>query len=117
MEAGPTYTGILYEERGKRGIMATRGEKVVWDKDCKKQVVGSLGNPDEIKAAIKPREWNDYTIIARGNHLQQWINGVQTIDVTDDCEAQRAMQGILALQLHAGPPMTVNFQNIRLKKL
>lgn len=116
MEAGPTYTGILYEER-QRTLMAARGEKVVWDKDCNKQVVGSLGKSEEIQAAIKPREWNDYTIIAKGNHLQQWINGAQTIDVVDDCEAQRAMSGVIALQLHAGPPMTVQFQNIRLKKL
>jgi len=116
MEAGPTYTGILYEER-MRGIMAGRGEKVVWDKDCKKQVVGSLAKSEEIQAAIKQRDWNDYVIIADGNHLQQWINGKQTIDVVDDCESQRAMSGILALQLHAGPPMMVQFKDIRIKKL
>jgi hypothetical protein len=117
MEAGPTYTGILYEERMTRGIMALRGEKVVWDKDGKKQVVGSLGDAAEIGAAIKKGDWNDYVIIAKGNHLQQFINGKQTVDVTDDCEAKRAMSGVLALQLHAGPPMTAQFKNIRLKKL
>jgi hypothetical protein len=116
MEAGPTYTGILYEER-IRGIMAARGEKVVWDKDGKKQVVGSLGDPAEIGAAIKKGDWNEYVIIAKGNHVQQFINGHQTIDVLDECEAKRAMSGVLALQLHAGPPMTVQFKNIRLKKL
>ncbi len=116
MEAGANYTGILYEER-MRGILAERGQKVVLDKDCKKQVVGSVGSSQEIQAAIKQREWNEYVIIAKGNHLQQWINGKQTIDVVDDCEAQRAMSGILALQLHAGAPMTAEFQNIRLKKL
>jgi len=116
MEAGATYTGILYEERF-RGIMATRGEKVVWDKDCKKQVVGSVGNADEIEASLKKGDWNDYVIIAQGNHLQQFINGKQTVDVTDDCEAKRAMSGILALQLHAGSPMMAQFKNIRIKKL
>ncbi len=117
MEAGPTYTGILYEERMTRGIMAARGEKVVWDKDGKKQVVGSTGDPAEIGAAIKRGDWNDYVIIAKGNHLQQFINGKQTVDVTDDCEAKRASSGVLALQLHAGPPMTAQFKNIRLKRL
>ena len=116
MEAGPTYTGILYEER-IRGIMAARGEKVVWDKDGKKQVVGSLGDAAEIGAAIKKGDWNDYVIIAKGNHVQQFINGHQTIDVTDECEAKRAMSGVLALQLHAGPPMMAQFKNIRIKKL
>jgi uncharacterized protein (TIGR03067 family) len=115
MEAGTTYTGILYEERMTRQIMAARGEKVVWDKDCKKQVTGSLGNSDEIQASIKKGDWNDYTIIAKGNHLQHFVNGRQTVDVTDDCESKRALEGVLALQLHAGQPMTVQFRNIRLK--
>jgi hypothetical protein len=116
MEAGPTYTGILYEERF-RGIMAQLGEKVVWDKDNKKQVVGSVGDAAAIEASIKKGDWNDYVIIAKGNHLQQFVNGHQTIDVTDECEAKRAMSGILALQLHAGPPMMAQFRNIRIKKL
>jgi hypothetical protein len=116
MEAGPTYTGILYEERF-RGIMAGRGEKVVWDKDGKKQVVGSVGDAAAIEASIKKGDWNDYVIIAQGNHLQQFVNGKQTIDVVDDDQAKRAMTGVLALQLHAGPPMMAQFKDIRLKKL
>ncbi len=116
MEAGPNYTGILYEERMKRGIMATRGEKVVWNKDCKKEVVGTLGTPEGYKTIIKQGEWNDYVIIAKGNHLQQLINGKPTVDVTDECDAQLAMSGVLALQLHAGPPMMAQFKNIRLKQ-
>ena len=116
MEAGSTYTGILYEERMTRGIMATRGEKVVWDKDCKKQVTGSLGKSEEIQATIKKEDWNDYVIIAKGNHLQHFVNGKQTVDVTDECEAKFAKSGVLALQLHAGQPMTVEFKNIRIKQ-
>ena len=116
MEAGPNYTGILYEEKF-RGIMALRGEKVVWDKDCKKQVVGSVGQAADIEASVKKGDWNDYVIIARGNHLQQFVNGKQTVDVTDDCEAKRALTGILALQLHAGAPMMAQFKDIRLKRL
>jgi uncharacterized protein (TIGR03067 family) len=117
MEAGPNYTGILYEERKKRAIMAQRGEIVVWDKECKKQVVGSLGKAEDIEASLKKGDWNDYMIIAQGNHLRQWVNGKPTIDVTDDCEAQRAMTGILALQLHVGGAMTAQFKNIRIKTL
>jgi len=116
MEAGATYTGILYEERF-RGIMAERGEKVVWDKEGKKQVVGSVGDAAAIEASIKKGEWNDYVVIAQGNHLQQFVNGKQTIDVVDEDAAKRAMTGVLALQLHAGPPMMAQFKDIRLKKL
>jgi hypothetical protein len=116
MEAGPTFSGILYEER-MRGILAQRGEKVVLGKDGKKQVVGSVGNAAEIGAAIKKGDWNDYVIIAKGNHLQQFINGKQTVDVVDEDETKAAASGVLALQLHAGPPMMAQFKNIRLKKL
>jgi uncharacterized protein (TIGR03067 family) len=98
-----------------RGIMAARGEKVLWDKDCKKQVTGSLGKSEEIQAAIKKEDWNDYVIIAQGNHLQHFVNGKQTVDVTDDCETKAVKAGVLALQLHAGQPMTVEFKNLRMK--
>jgi 3-keto-disaccharide hydrolase len=116
MEAGPNYTGILYEER-LRGIMALRGEKVVWTKEDKKEVVGSVGKAADIEASLKKGDWNDYVIIAKGNHLQQFVNGKQTIDVTDECEAKRAMSGLIALQLHAGAPMMAQFKNIRIKLL
>ncbi len=116
-EFGKTYSGILYEERMTRGIMAARGEKVVWDNDCKKQVTGSVGKSEEIQAGIKSGDWNDYVVIAQGNHLQHFINGKQTVDVTDECESKRSMSGVLALQLHAGEPMTVQFRNLRVKTL
>jgi uncharacterized protein (TIGR03067 family) len=115
MEAGPTYTGILYEERMSRGIMAARGEKVTWDKDCNKQVTGTVGDAAAIQASIKKGEWNRYRIVAKGNHLQHFVNGMQTVDVTDDCESKRSMTGVLALQLHVGQPMLAQFKDIRLK--
>ena len=49
--------------------------------------------------------------------LQQFINGKQTVDVTDEDEAKHALSGVLALQLHAGSPMKAQFKNIRIKKL
>lgn len=119
-EAGKTYSGILYDEAGVAGgrqIMAQRGEKVVWNSDCQKEVTGSLGKSEDIQAKIKSEDWNDYVIVANGNRLQHFINGVQTVDVTDNCEAKRLRSGVLALQIHAGPPMTVQFKNIRIKEL
>jgi type 1 glutamine amidotransferase len=44
------------------------------------------------------------------------MNGQMMCDFTDNDPAKRAMSGILALQLHAGEPMTVRFKNIRLKR-
>ena len=117
-EAGKTYSGILYEERG-RGILAKRGEKtkITTDADGKKpkvEVVGSVGDSNDIQASIKNEDWNEYKVIAKGNHLQHFINGKQTVDVTDE-HAGAVKEGILALQIHAGPAMTVQFKDLVLK--
>src|SRR5438093_11983768 len=100
-EAGKTYSGILYEEQG-RGILAQRGQMTWIQPDGKIRVVGSLGKSEEIQAQIKKEDWNDYVVIARGNHLTHVINGRVTADVTDDQETKAAKSGILALQLHQG---------------
>lgn len=118
-EAGKTYSGILYEERG-RGILAQRGQKtVIKDEDgkTKVEVTGSLGDTKEIQSKIKNEDWNDYVVIAKGNHLQHFINGMQTVDVTDEQPAKAAKSGVLALQIHVGPPMVVQFKNVRIKNL
>ena len=117
-EVGKTYSGILYEEKG-RGILAQRGQKVTITEGEKPNkpkitVTGEVGNPAEIQAAIKPAEWNEYVIIAKGGHLQHFINGKQTVDVTDET-AVGAKTGLIALQLHAGKPMTVQFKDLVLK--
>lgn len=117
MEAGLNYTGILYEEGMTRGIMAVRGEEVTWTAECKKQVTGKTTSPAETEAGIKKRDWNEYVIIARGNRLQHFVNGRKTVDVTDDCSEKRSMNGLFALQLHVGQPMTASFKDIRIKKL
>jgi uncharacterized protein (TIGR03067 family) len=119
MEAGKTYSGILYEER-MDGILAERGQKTVVktvDGKTKVEITGSVGDSKEIQSHIKENDWNDYVVIAKGNHLQHFINGVQTVDVTDERVGKGAKEGVLALQLHAGEPMTVQFKNIRIKDL
>jgi hypothetical protein len=117
MEAGTNYTGILYEERMSRGIMARQGEQVVWGPDCAKHVVGTVGPGTGLQAVIKSNDWNQYTIIAKGNRLQHFINGRPAVEVVDECESKRAFKGVLALQLHAGPPMMAQFREIRIKDL
>jgi uncharacterized protein (TIGR03067 family) len=119
-EVGPTYSGILYEEGG-RGILCERGQKVVVKEGeggkPKIEVVGSVGDTRDIQAAIRTNGWNDYVVIVKGNHIQEFINGKQTVDVTDEQSSKAAKSGILALQLHAGDPMKVQFKDIRIKPL
>jgi hypothetical protein len=118
-EVGTTYSGILYEEGG-RGILCERGRKVVIKDDNGKtqiETVGKLGESKEIQAAINVNGWNDYVVIAKGNHLQHFINGKQTADIVDEQEAKAAKSGILAFQIHGGPPMKIQFKNVRIKSL
>ncbi len=120
-ETGKKFSGILYEEKG-RGILALRGQKVVIRDGAdpkapmkpKIEVVGEVGKSDEIQAAIHPGDWNEYVIIAKGNHLQHFINGKLTVDVTDEGSVA-AKTGTIGLQLHKGAPMTVQFKDMVLK--
>jgi len=112
--SGP-YSGILYDELG-RGILAKRGEKVVVGDDHKPQVVETFSKEAELAAAIKADQWNQYEIIARGYHFQHKLNGRLMVDVTDNDTGRRQASGLIALQLHVGPPMRVQFRNIRLKE-
>jgi len=117
-EAGDRYSGICYGE-AFRGILADRGEKVMLSRkegQYHKQVTGSVGDSDAIGKKVKKEDWNTYHITAHDYHFVQRINGTTTCELTDnDAEAHRA-KGLLALQLHTGPPMKVQFRNIRLKK-
>jgi len=108
--------GLFYDEGG-RAHLARAGENVLIDAKGKKQVVGSVGDAKEIQTGYKEKDWNELVVIGRGNHLTQTINGVVCSELTDEHEEGRALSGVLALQIHAGPPMLVEFKDIRLKKL
>jgi putative membrane-bound dehydrogenase-like protein len=119
-EAGDTFSGINYGERF-RGILANRGQEteVVRTAEGKVEVkvLKKLAESNELQKAIKPNDWNSYRIVAKGYKFTHQING-QTMSVcTDSDTKERRATGILALQLHAGPPMKVQFKNLRLKKL
>jgi len=118
-ETGTTYSGILYEEKA-RGILAQRGQQVTITSSADPAkptitVTGETGKSADIQAAIKQGDWNDYKIIAKGGHLQHYINGKLAVDVKDDTK-EGAKAGVLGLQLHAGPPMTVQFKNLAMKR-
>ena len=128
IDGANTYTGQNYEERA-RSIMAFRGQKVtlppvtdsinklVKDNVWSVAVINdSLGNADSLKAKINAG-WNTCRIVAKGNHLQHYINDVLMCDVTDNDTTNRKETGLIGLQLHAGHIMKVSFRNIRLKEL
>ena len=116
IDSSPKYTGMLYEER-LRGIVAARGRIVHITADGEVNVVGSLGDPDVLQQRfVKSGDWNDYRIVARGRTMQHYVNGRLMSEVTDDSEKFRP-DGIVALQIHQGPPMTLRFRDVRVKAL
>jgi len=112
-DAADMWTGALHEERGRR-ILAPRGQKVVIDENGKRQA-NRLGDPEELLKHLKLGDWNDYHIIARGDEITLKVNGVVMSQAIDKEKGKAARNGIIALQLHRGPPMKVQFKNIRLK--
>jgi len=115
-EAGDRYSGICYGE-GFRGILSDRGFKTTLtvENGKLKKKAEKFGDSKEIGKAVKKREWNKYRITAKGYHFTHYINDVKTTELIDNDEKTRRADGLLALQLHAGPPMKVSFRNIVLK--
>lgn len=128
------YTGQNYEER-KRATLAYRGEKVIissqenpdapgslranvkqnsWQS---RVVVSKLGESDSLKNNIKFEDWNELHLIIAGNRMQHYVNSILMSDVQDDDAVNRKMSGKLGMQVHVGPPMKVEYKNIRLKNL
>ena len=96
--------------------MTERGRKVEIGADGGKSFT-ELGDKDELLKKIDLNGWNEYTIIAKGNHLNHIINGTVMSEVIDNQSSKSQATGILALQLHQGPPMVIQFKDIRLKDL
>jgi len=128
MENGDQWFGCLFEHT--RGGITMRGEKVVIDKDGKKTVspvavpeqvqklvTGNLSLSAALLRQVKMGEWNSYTITARGPDITLKINDIVMCQVTDQQAGLAAKDGIIALQMHPGPPMKVQFKNIRIKLL
>lgn len=113
----PDVAGFIYDEGGKRGRICLVGEKAVWEQDGKKNVTGTLIDGPGFQKLFKLDDWNDVVIVARGNHIQHYLNNRLILDFADNDPALSLREGILALQLHAGKPMWVEFKNIRIKDL
>lgn len=111
----PSVAGFIYGEGIGRGRICLVGEKAVWT-DKGKKITGKLIDQEGFKELFKLNEWNDVIIRAKGRHIQHYLNGKLILDFTDH-EDKALLEGILALQLHAGKPMWAEFKNIRIKDL
>ena len=109
------YTGQNYEERG-RGFLAMRGQKVTLEANQKPIITDSIGNSDSLKTHIRNNDWNEIYIVAKGNDMKHYINGILMSETIDNDSVNRKFDGILALQVHVLPAMKVEFRSIRYKK-
>ena len=114
-DASGRWTGVVMEYL-LRNELAERGQKVVIDENGTKQVVGSLGDPAKLLETVDPEQWNDYAVTAKGGRVVLKINGVAMCEL-DDRDPRRLPHGWLALQVHVGPPMRVQFKDVFLRRL
>ncbi|MAD80423.1 MAG: hypothetical protein CMJ50_06215 [Planctomycetaceae bacterium] len=111
-------TAVLEEmKNGRGGHLASIGQKVHLLEGDEREIIGKTGDADEINAGLKRAWWNSVVIRVEGNHLQHWLNGYLAVDVIDDDRAKAAKRGLLAFQLHSGPPMKIELKDLFLRHL
>ncbi len=126
------YTGQNYEERA-RTTLAYRGEEVLINSSdnpsgslgdyirnnawTERTVKGSLGDAETLGIFIKIEDWNEIHLIVNGNRMRHYVNGVLMSDVIDNDSINYRRSGLLGVQVHVGPPMKVQYKNLRLKHL
>ena len=117
-DAGRGYDGTIYDEAGVaggRGTMSNRGEKTVWDAQTKRHAK-RFADGGALQKFIKAGDWNDAVLVADGNHVTYKINGHLMTDLTDN-SPKALTKGVLALQLHAGFVMQIEFKGLEIKEL
>ncbi|HXE53191.1 MAG TPA: DUF1080 domain-containing protein [Tepidisphaeraceae bacterium] len=119
MDGKRGYDGTIYDEAGVAGgrnTMSNRGEKTVWTAENKRETQPLPESNQELKNFIKHNDWNDVVLVADGPHITYTINGHLMTDLTDN--SPKALHtGLLALQLHQGFVMTIQFKDIKIKEL
>ena len=112
LDTAGAYTGCLYQH--VRGLVAERGQEVQIDPAGKK-TIKSFGSSAELLKAVKPGQWNEYRVVAKGPRISLWINDVRMCEVEDHEKEFALPKGIIALQMHQGPPMKVEFKDLRIR--
>lgn len=127
------FTGQNYEEK-KRTTLAYMGETVtipqmpdsIPKSNIRKNVnrnswqtrtITETKAKSELKKNIKTNDWNTVHLIIKDNTMQHYINGVLFSEVIDLDEINRSLKGYIGVQVHVGPPMKIEYKNIRLKHL
>jgi len=93
-----------------------RSERVLFAQGGERKITGSTGDSKELLALAPAGEWNRYRITTRGSQVELSINDTLMCTLTDD-DPRRTPEGLFCMQLHAGPPMKVEFKDIRVRHI
>jgi putative heme-binding domain-containing protein len=97
-DLGAGYDGALYDESRRKRVLARP-------------------SPEVLEQARKPLgEWNDYRIRAEGNHIQIWLNGVQTVDF-NETDSGIETSGVIAVQIHGAATLVVRYKDLEIREL
>ncbi len=100
-DMGGPWWGKLYDESRRRRVLAgpeTEAEAA------------------NLKSVLKPGDWNEYVIRCEGPRIQLWLNGLQTVDYTEQ-EDGIERSGIIALQIHGGAPAEAWYKDIEIREM
>jgi hypothetical protein len=84
---------------------------------AKPEIVKDIGDRAELQKSVKKEDWNTYRVVAEGNVMRHFVNGVLMSEVEDLDSEKRVMEGLLGVQVHVGPPMKIEYRKIALKRL
>ncbi|MCA9187888.1 MAG: DUF1080 domain-containing protein [Pirellulaceae bacterium] len=88
----------------------------LYDESRRNKVLAGVNDPQKLEPVLRLDDWNDYVIRCQGRRIQLWLNGVQTVDYTEqDGDIER--RGLIAVQIHGGPPSEAWYRNIRIRTL
>ena len=96
-DIGVGWTGSIYDESRRNKVMA--------------KADGEL-----IKKTEKLGDWNTYEIRCEGPRVVLKLNGVQTVDYTEE-DKSLEQEGLIGLQIHGGAKSEVSFRNLTIEEL
>ncbi|MFV1969250.1 MAG: DUF1080 domain-containing protein [Pirellulaceae bacterium] len=113
-DATNQWTGCLFQHR--RGAVVQRGSRATISAQGERHEQ-SFASMESLAETVKRDDFNDYEIVAKGSKVTLRINGRLMCEVDDRDATQACRKGIIALQMHKGPPMKVQFKNLRIQVL
>jgi hypothetical protein len=95
-DIGENYWGCLYDESRRNKVLVTAS--------------------DEALTTLRKDDWNHYVLLASGNRVNLYLNGAPCVVYREE-DHVIARDGLIAVQIHGGGPMEVDFKDIQIRML